>query len=502
MGRKRARRAIIACCYCLPAASLLGGSSSRWHQRHGSLLQRMMSGQENSLVKSSPSTVFFNPAQELNRDLSELMLAIFAEKEAGELLVAEPFAGTGIRSIRYASNIPSISRIVASDWDVTAVEAIENNVRAAGLSSKIEVRHGEAASMLYGARGFKCGQYGAVDIDPYGSPAPVLDSAVQSVRDGGLLMVTATDMQVLAGAQPEIGVARYGSMTGRCGGSHGEMALRTLLFAIESTACRYRRAIEPLLSVSLGHCVRTFVRLHCDPQQAIQTSTRRGYVLQSRECAPVHVVWKMGEPVPLHSCPESGGAMELKGPIYTGQINCSEWIKEALMRYCEVGTEESRPRLKSILMQLHAELADVPLSFNLRSCSAALGLTHCPPRATVARALQSAGYRVSQQHSDPLALKTDATSEVIFDLYRSWVKQNPQNVRECSLSRSILSKEIRTQFTFPAKGATPPGSSASTISPAGYGHLVAPDRGPLPKASRKHQMQAANVVVKAPDASE
>lgn len=36
--------------------------------------------------------------------------------------------------------------------------------------------------------------YEAVDLDPYGSPAQFLDSAVQAISEGGLLLVTATDM--------------------------------------------------------------------------------------------------------------------------------------------------------------------------------------------------------------------------------------------------------------------------------------------------------------------
>ena len=38
------------------------------------------------------------------------------------------------------------------------------------------------------------GGYDAVDLDPYGTPAQFLDTAVQAVSEGGLLMVTATDM--------------------------------------------------------------------------------------------------------------------------------------------------------------------------------------------------------------------------------------------------------------------------------------------------------------------
>lgn len=38
-----------------------------------------------------------------------------------------------------------------------------------------------------------------IDIDPYGSPSAFLDSAIQSIADGGLLMCSATDMPVLCG---------------------------------------------------------------------------------------------------------------------------------------------------------------------------------------------------------------------------------------------------------------------------------------------------------------
>ena len=46
------------------------------------------------------------------------------------------------------------------------------------------------------------GAYDAVDLDPYGSPVQLLDSAVQAVSEGGLLMVTATDMGGLPSPAP------------------------------------------------------------------------------------------------------------------------------------------------------------------------------------------------------------------------------------------------------------------------------------------------------------
>lgn len=46
-------------------------------------------------------------------------------------------------------------------------------------------------------------RFTAIDLDPYGGPNKFLDAAIQSIEEGGLLLVTATDMAVLAGNTPE-----------------------------------------------------------------------------------------------------------------------------------------------------------------------------------------------------------------------------------------------------------------------------------------------------------
>jgi tRNA (guanine26-N2/guanine27-N2)-dimethyltransferase len=46
----------------------------------------------------------------------------------------------------------------------------------------------------------KRGEFDVVDIDPYGTAAPFIDSAVQTVSDGGLICLTCTDLAVLSGA--------------------------------------------------------------------------------------------------------------------------------------------------------------------------------------------------------------------------------------------------------------------------------------------------------------
>lgn len=62
--------------------------------------------------------------------------------------------------------------------------------------------------------------YDVIDLDPYGCPARFLDAAVQAVRDGGLLLVTCTDMAILAGNSPETCHAKYGSTSLRSPACH------------------------------------------------------------------------------------------------------------------------------------------------------------------------------------------------------------------------------------------------------------------------------------------
>lgn len=63
-------------------------------------------------------------------------------------------------------------------------------------------------------------RFDAIDLDPYGCPSQFLDAAVQSVADGGLLLVTSTDMAVLAGNSPETCHCKYGAISLRTKSCH------------------------------------------------------------------------------------------------------------------------------------------------------------------------------------------------------------------------------------------------------------------------------------------
>jgi len=81
--------------------------------------------------------VFYNPVQEFNRDFSIMAINQFsnmvsAEKEAKKkefkgINVLEALSATGLRSVRYLKEIPSINKLVANDIDVTATDLMKKN---------------------------------------------------------------------------------------------------------------------------------------------------------------------------------------------------------------------------------------------------------------------------------------------------------------------------------------------------------------------------------------
>ena len=83
-----------------------------------------------------------------------------------------------------------------------AVEACERNIRLNGKVALAKVIANHADSRIYMLSHEK--EFDVVDLDPYGSPSIFLDSAVQSLSEGGLLSCTATDMAVLCGNNGEV----------------------------------------------------------------------------------------------------------------------------------------------------------------------------------------------------------------------------------------------------------------------------------------------------------
>jgi tRNA G26 N,N-dimethylase Trm1 len=53
--------------------------------------------------------------------------------------------------------------------------------------------------------------FDVIDLDPYGTAVPFLESSIQAMADGGLMAVTFTDMAVLCARNPHVCYYKYGA---------------------------------------------------------------------------------------------------------------------------------------------------------------------------------------------------------------------------------------------------------------------------------------------------
>lgn len=129
------------------------------------------------------------------------------------------------------------------------------------------------------------------------------------------------------------------------------------------------------------------------------------------------------------------------------------------MRRLEKGPKQSpypvptMTPLHGLLCAVSEELSDIPLYYKLPDLCKVL---HCssPPMEKFQAAIVNAGYRVSGQHKEPQAVKTDAPNRVIWDIMRSWIRDNPisvKHMKEGSVIEKILTvePEKKIDFTIP-----------------------------------------------------
>uniref|UniRef100_A0A915JXG0 tRNA (guanine(26)-N(2))-dimethyltransferase n=1 Tax=Romanomermis culicivorax TaxID=13658 RepID=A0A915JXG0_ROMCU len=402
------------------------------------------------------ANAFYNPVQEFNRDLSGIR-------------ILEALSASGLRAIRYAKEVNGIREVVANDFSDQAVACITKNIEANGVSHLVKPSRNDAIAVMHEHR-IVSKRFDVVDLDPYGSPAHFLDSAVQSVADDGILMVTCTDMATLCGNTPEACFMKYGSMSLKSKCCH-EIALRILLRSIDMHANRYARYIEPLLAVHVDFYIRVFVRLRSGASKAKESCCKTSYIYQCcgcenfvlQLCARKTITEKGGvkyqnsfAAVPPR-CETCGNKFhnnfQLGGPIWNGPTYEPSFVS-GMIQILSTLTEEQKlgtdKRIYGILNVISEELIDVPLFYSI---SRLANIVKCPVPTSISfrlydcrSAILNAGYKVSSSHADPQAIKTNAPNNVIWDILRCWAKKSSvtaSNFSVDSVAFKILNKETQ-----------------------------------------------------------
>ncbi|MBW2992988.1 tRNA (guanine(10)-N(2))-dimethyltransferase, partial [Candidatus Woesearchaeota archaeon] len=185
--------------------------------------------------------VFYNPVMELNRTISILVLKNVSNKN---MQIGLPLAGTGIRGIRFLKELSKnkIKFIYFNDYSKKSVNLIKKNLKQNRLKSKIRLFSKDANEFILENRGFDY-----IDIDPFGTPNPYLDSAVKALSRNSILAVTATDTAPLAGTYPTACKRKYWASPKLDSNKH-ETGLRILIRKCQLIAAQYEKALTPILS--------------------------------------------------------------------------------------------------------------------------------------------------------------------------------------------------------------------------------------------------------------
>jgi len=351
-------------------------------------------GEQTAGVEES---VFYNPRQELNRDLTIAALRAFADREPRARRYLDAMTASGIRGLRAA----------VDGWDVTccdlepdAIDLAEANLERAGfeLGVDAEVVHRNVNALMHDA------VFDVIDLDPYGTPMPFADAAFARCRH--LVCVTATDTAPLCGAHQQSGMRSYGSVPQNTE-YHPEMGVRTLLSGLARSAARFDVGVTPLVTHATSHYVRTFLELERKRTAADGTLEHLGFLAHCEDC-----LFRTTSPgmtpstgLPVETCPHCAGTRLLvAGPLWLGPINDPAFVADVHSRLPDsFGTaKQGRKLLATLEDELHE-----PTHYDQHKLCKKWGLS-ANAMADFLGDLEAAGYQTSPAHYSGTAFKTDA----------------------------------------------------------------------------------------------
>lgn len=350
--------------------------------------------------------VFYNPVMELNRDIAVLALQAYQRMVNRELTVCEPLAGCGIRGIRFGREVEGVKVVIMGDISWKAYRLMKYNIAASGLEDRVIAKRVDAGLLLARHSGPR-ERFDAIDVDPFGSPTPFLDSSIKAIRNGGLIALTATDMAPLCGVHVKACLRKYGGKPLRTEYCH-ELAVRLLLGSLAAAAARHEMGIKPLFSHSTDHYVRVYTVLKHGAKAADKSLSQMGYVLHCFSC--FHRETVRGSTLFQHgtACPECGSKMDYAGPLWLGCLwdrNFNSLMVEEIRRK----TLGCVKRVMQILRLVEDEMDAPPTYFVLDKICDSLGLP-VPSKAKIIEMLKSWGFAATPTHFHPRGIRTSASA--------------------------------------------------------------------------------------------
>lgn len=360
----------------------------------------------------SKAPVFYNPVMELNRDIAVLALQAYQRVVNRETSVCEPLAGCGVRGIRFAVEVEGVKKVVINDINKKAFQLAISNVCMNGLSEQVLVES-EDANFLLTSYGAPRKRFDAIDVDPFGSPVPYLDSAIRALRNGGLLALTATDMAPLCGVHPKACIRKYGGKPLRTEYCH-ELAVRLLAGCLATTAAKNDIGIRIVFSHSTDHYIRIYAIAKHGAKKADENIKNMGYIQHCFKCFHRETAKRLFTAERSGKCSECGSKMNIVGPLWLGRI--------FEKRFCKLMEEEAKQRTFKLGKRIRKTLTlienetEAPITYYVvdRLCDT-LALP-VPSIRMVIKALRKEGFQAFLTHFNPKGIRSNVPAMKIKEI--------------------------------------------------------------------------------------
>jgi len=358
--------------------------------------------QADKISKELP--VFYNPVMKLNRDLSVLLLNALGKKD---MQLADPLAGSGIRGIRFLLELDKgiIKNLSLNDLSEDAARNISQNLKLNKIKldkRKIKLSNEDANLFLLNSTGFDY-----IDIDPFGTPAPFLDSAIKRISREGILAVTATDTAALAGSSKEACLRKYWAVPMRNELMH-EVGIRILIRTVQLIGAAHEKALIPIFSYTDRHYYRIFFRCEKGREKADEVITQHKFLLYNRKT----MERKLADGAVNPERNEDGWTYA--GPIWTGQL----WDLSLVRKMKKICPPKNR-EMADMLNILERESAKVIVGFY--SMPEVLRISKsgvCPKIDVIIERLEKKGFFSARTVFGGDCVRTDALLENVIGALR------------------------------------------------------------------------------------
>ena len=349
---------------------------------------------------SSDAPVFYNPHMELNRDLSILAIQVFQKQQAREIDICDLFGGSGIRGIRYKNEIDGIGNVSINDISEVANRYEKHNIKLNGLED-IEVFQHDASMFLR----MKRGEFDVIDIDPFGTPSPFLDSAGYCARRNSLLCVTATDTSALCGTYKEPCIRKYNAKPYKSEYCH-ENGIRILAGFVALTLSKYSKYIEVKMSHSTEHYMRLYLEIKKGSTKCDESLKNIGYISHCKNCLHRQTSKGLASPIEEY-CPICGEKLIHAGPLWIGKLQNREFIQNMIdeTEYKKINTEKQALKLLNSCL---AEAEAPATFFDVHAICKSLKIS-APKLDLIFDEIKNQGFLAIKTHYNPLGIKTDAS---------------------------------------------------------------------------------------------